>query len=371
RMVLELATVTAIRLNTVCSASVSCAIVFGSSVTASWAATASARARSESSKGSPSQRSRSSSTPSDRSPPRIATDSLWPSAPGWLSAAATGRPTSVRSQSVSLAAKTSSSRSGSKRSSERASGVVTLLIVSSTVRTSSPRSRVAVMARRLACSFSSSRSRSARAPSLAIPGTYSSARGYLATPPAGLSRPPRPELRQRHLVVDLLEHDLHRQVDAELLVRAVDHVGVQPDPLLELDDGHVVGRVGEERRVLRSMHDDERVDPAATGERHPLVLLGEALRTEDGGREAQVLAARAALDLEPTLTTGGPVGRPVLRDARQWLVDGEHSTSGSRVCPRWQGLTPHEPTVLPVSLPNTATPRASGAAVSTWAKWRA
>src|SRR5262249_43499837 len=79
---------------------------------------------------------------------------------------------------------------------------------------------------------------------------------------------------------------------------------------------------------------------AATGQRHPLVLLGEALGTEDGGREAQVLAARAALDLEPTLATGGPVGRTVLRDARQRLVDGEHQTFPSalrHVCQGFRG----------------------------------
>src|SRR5262249_5912322 len=182
--------------------------------------------------------------------------------------------------------------------------------------------------------------------------------------------------RQRHLVVDLLEHDLHRQVDAELVARAVDHVGVQPDPLLELDDGHVVGRVGEERRVLGPVHDDEGVDPAATGQRHPLVLLGEALGTEDGGREAQVLAARAALDLEPTLATGGPVGRTVLRDARQRLVDGEHQTFPSALGHVCQGFRGSRTVTIrsrcsyrPASWPAWASTRAESSPVTGAGAW--
>jgi hypothetical protein len=52
---------------------------------------------------------------------------------------------------------------------------------------------------------------------------------------------PRPEPGQRHLVVDFLEHHLHRHPDVQVLVGTLDDVGVQPDPFLQLDDGHVYG----------------------------------------------------------------------------------------------------------------------------------
>src|SRR5262245_48206731 len=46
--------------------------------------------------------------------------------------------------------------------------------------------------------------------------------------------PTRPELRKRDLVVDLLEDDLDRHADAEILVRALHDVRVQANALLEL-----------------------------------------------------------------------------------------------------------------------------------------
>src|SRR5262249_60422980 len=104
---------------------------------------------------------------------------------------------------------------------------------------------------------------------------------------------------------------------------------MQPDAFLELDDGDVVGRVGEERRMLRPVHDDEGVDRPASREGRPFVLLGEALGTENRRRKAQVTTGGAALDGEPALTARGPVGRAVLGDGGERLVGGQNSTSGA------------------------------------------
>src|SRR6185503_4502417 len=89
------------------------------------------------------------------------------------------------------------------------------------------------------------------------------------------------EFGKRDLVVDLLEHDLDRHADPQLVVRAVDDVRVEADAFLELDDRHVVGHVVREARVLRPVDDDERVDRSPPGQPRPFVLEGETLRTHD------------------------------------------------------------------------------------------
>src|SRR2546428_12889259 len=114
------------------------------------------------------------------------------------------------------------------------------------------------------------------------------------TAPAPRVLPPRAKPRQRHLVAHLVEHHLDRHPDPQLLVRAPDDVRVQADALLQLDDDYVVGHVLEEGRVLRAVHDDERVYPAAPREPDPLAALREAARTENARRPAEMPARRAA-----------------------------------------------------------------------------
>jgi hypothetical protein len=138
---------------------------------------------------------------------------------------------------------------------------------------------------------------------------------------------PRAELRQRHLVVHLRERDLDRHPDAQVFIRAVDDVGVEANALLQLDDRDVVGRVREEARMLRAVDDDERPDRPAARQRRPRVLLREALRADDARREAQMSAGGAALDGELPAAGVLPVGRAVLGDRGQRLVDLEHQSA--------------------------------------------
>src|SRR6185436_4284760 len=97
-----------------------------------------------------------------------------------------------------------------------------------------------------------------------------------------------PEFGKRDLLVDLLEDDLDRHADSQLVVRAVDDVRVEADAFLELDDRHIVGHVVREARVLRPVDHDERVDRPPPGKPRPFVLEGATLRTHDARREAEV-----------------------------------------------------------------------------------
>src|SRR5437867_11053754 len=154
---------------------------------------------------------------------------------------------------------------------------------------------------------------------------YLEARGVTsASRTARDSLPPRPKPRQRHLVAHLVEHHLDRHPDPQLLVRAPDDVRVQADALLQLDDHDVVGHVLEEGGGLRAVDDDERVDRAASREPDPRTTLGEAARTEDARRPAEVAARRAALRAQLASAAALPVGRAVLGHRRERLLDDEH-----------------------------------------------
>src|SRR5262249_13125466 len=134
-----------------------------------------------------------------------------------------------------------------------------------------------------------------------------------------------------------VEDDLDRHPDAQVLVGTLDDVRVEAWALLQLDDRHVVRDVAEEGRVLRAVDDDEREDRGATAERDPLAALGEALRAEDRGGPAEVAARGATLRAELALPAALPVGRAVLGDRGERLVDDEHQRPPCAVRARASG----------------------------------
>src|SRR5208282_6536484 len=75
----------------------------------------------------------------------------------------------------------------------------------------------------------------------------------------------RPELGQAYLVIDVLEDDLHRHADVQILVLHADHVGDDARSLGELHEGDVVRHVLFEPGMIKLVehHPGRDLSPAA------------------------------------------------------------------------------------------------------------
>ena len=117
----------------------------------------------------------------------------------------------------------------------------------------------------------------------------------------------QPKFRQGHLVVDLVEHDLDRCSDVNLVVAALEEIGVEPGAFLELDDRHVVRCVVAEGGMRRAVHDD---------------LFARALVLEVNAKRRAIYSKRATESNVPVEEVGKIFANEIAKDGKTSSISG-------------------------------------------------
>src|SRR5579883_3324066 len=138
------------------------------------------------------------------------------------------------------------------------------------------------------------------------------------------------ELRQRDLGRHVLEDDLDRQADADLVWSHAEQVRDHARSLLELHHHDGVRHLGGEAGVQGLVHDRHAEDRPASRHALPLGLPREAVAAKLARGKAARPAGTAALHHELVAARGLPEGRHRGRHLRKRLGRGAHAGSRAR-----------------------------------------
>src|SRR5262249_52890718 len=130
-----------------------------------------------------------------------------------------------------------------------------------------------------------------------------------------------------------LEDDLHEHAEVQVLDRALDGVGGQPDPVVLLDGDLGHDERGGQPREGEAVVDGETDEPRPAGDLPDLRVVRAALAAHRLRRVDQRGAVGAGLEAQSPVTAGGPEELGLLAQLRLWtgglLLSGAHRTLAS------------------------------------------